>query len=79
MKRGFSQKQSVAILYGASATLGMFAVILIDDGIWKALSFALIVIAVIAVGYKELKDFKNEEIKSIKENRRKNKKEDNEK
>ena len=79
MKRGFSQKQSVAILYGASATLGMFAVILIDDGIWKALSFALIVIAVIAVGYKELNDFKNEEIKSIKENRRKNKKEDNEK
>lgn len=72
MKRGFSQKQAVAILYGASATLGMFAVILIDDGIWKALSFALIVVAVIAVGYKELKNFKNEEIKNIKENRRKN-------
>ena len=67
MKRGFSQKQAVAILYGASATLGMFAVILIDDGIWKALSFALIVIAVIAIGYKELKNFKSEEIKSIKE------------
>ena len=68
MKKGFSQKQAVAILYGASATLGMFAVILIDDGIWKALSFALIVIAIIAIGYKELKDFKNQEIKSIKEN-----------
>ena len=68
MKKGFSQKQAVAILYGASATLGMFAVILIDDGIWKALSFALIVIAIIAIGYKELKDFKNQEIKNIKEN-----------
>ena len=74
MKRGFSQKQAVAILYGASATLGMFAVILIDDGIWKALSFALIVIAIIAIGYKELKNFKNDEIKSIKENREKKRK-----
>lgn len=74
MKRGFSQRQAVAILYGASATLGMFAVILIDDGIWKALSFALIVIAVIAIGYKELKNFKNDEIKSLKENREKKRK-----
>lgn len=73
MRRGFSQKQAVSILYGASATLGMFAVILIDDGIWKALSFALIVIAVIAIGYKELKNFRNQEIKSIKD-RKKNSK-----
>lgn len=73
MQRGFSQKQAVTILYGASATLGMFAVILIDDGIWKAVSFALIVIAIIGIGYKELKNFKNEEIKSIKEFRNKNK------
>ena len=85
MKRGFSQKQAVAILYGASASLGMFAVILIDDGIWKALSFALIVIAIIAIGYKELVNFKNDEIKSIKQNYKekknainKNKEENNE-
>lgn len=76
MKRGFSQKQAVIMLYGASATLGMFAVILIDNGIWKALSFALIVVAVIAVGYKELKNFKDEEIKTIKANRKKKVKED---
>lgn len=76
MKRGFSQKQAVIMLYGASATLGMFAVILIDNGIWKALSFALIVVAVIAVGYKELKNFKDEEIKSIRSNRKKKIKED---
>ena len=30
----------------------MFAVILCDSGIWKALSFLLIVIVAIAVGYK---------------------------
>ena len=50
--RGFSQKQAVLILYGISATFGIFAVILCDSGFWKALSFLLIVIVAIAVGYK---------------------------
>ena len=52
VSKGFSQKQAVLILYGISATFGMFAVILFDSGIWKALSFALMVIAVIALGYR---------------------------
>ena len=50
--KGFSQKQAVLILYGISAIFGMFAVILCDSGIWKALSFLLIVIVAIASGYK---------------------------
>ena len=50
--RGFSQKQAVLILYGISAVFGMFAVILYDSGIWKALSFLLIVIIAIAAGHK---------------------------
>ena len=50
--RGYSQKQAVLILYGISAIFGMFAVILCDSGIWKALSFLLIVIVAIAAGYK---------------------------
>ena len=50
--RGFSQKQAVLILYGISAIFGMFAVILCDSGIWKALSFLLIVIVAVAAGYK---------------------------
>lgn len=49
--RGFSQKQAVLILYGISAIFGIFAVVLCDSGIWKALSFLLIVIVAIAVGY----------------------------
>lgn len=49
--KGFSQKQAVLILYGISAIFGMFAVILCDSGIWKALSFLLIVIVAIAAGY----------------------------
>ena len=52
VKRGFSQKQAVLILYGASATLGVFAIILFESGIWKAISFLLMVFAAVALGYK---------------------------
>ena len=54
LKKGFTQKEAVLILYGISATLGMFAIVLLESGIWKALSFALIVIEVIALGYKNM-------------------------
>ena len=50
--KGFSQKQAVLILYGISATFGLFAIILFDSGIWKALSFLLMVIVAIGLGYK---------------------------
>lgn len=49
--RGFSQKQAVLILYGISATFGIFAIIFLESGIWKALSFLLMVIAITAIGY----------------------------
>ncbi len=54
--KGFGQKQAVLILYGISATFGIFAVILLDSGIWKALSFLLMVIVAISLGYKNFKD-----------------------
>ena len=44
--------QAVLILYGLSASLGMFAIILFDSGIWKALSFLLLIISTIAMGYR---------------------------
>lgn len=53
IQKGFTQKQAVLIMYGLSAIFGMFAIILMDSGIWKALSFAVIIIIVIALGYKE--------------------------
>ena len=53
LKKGFTQKQAVLILYLISATFGMFAIILMESGIWKALSFAIMVILIIAAGYKE--------------------------
>lgn len=52
--KGYSQKQAVFILYGISATFGLFAIILLENGIWKALSFALLVIAMIMIGYKDI-------------------------
>lgn len=54
MRRGYSQRQSVLILYALAATLGMFAIILLESGIWKALSFALLVIAIGTIGYKDI-------------------------
>jgi len=53
LQKGFTQKQAVLILYGITAIFGMFAIILMDSGIWKALSFAIIVCIIIALGYKE--------------------------
>ena len=60
VRRGFTQKQAVLILYGASAIFGMFAIILFDSGIWKALSFLLMVIAAVAVGYRNFIMKKNQ-------------------
>ena len=61
MKRGYTQKQAVLILYGLTATLGMFAIILLESGPWKALSFALLVVAIVAIGYKDILKIKTEE------------------
>ncbi len=54
MKKGYTQKQAVFMLYGLSASCGMFAIILLESGIWKAISFALMVTAIIAIGYKDI-------------------------
>ncbi len=65
MDRGYTQKQAVLILYGLSATLGMFAIILFESGIWKAISFLLMIVAIIAIGYNDIfkikKNYINEE------------------
>ena len=60
VQKGFTQKQAVLILYGASATFGMFAIILFDSGIWKALSFLLMVIAAVMLGYRNFINQKSE-------------------
>ncbi len=59
VSKGFSQKQAVLILYGIAATFGLFAIILLESGIWKALSFLLMVIVALGLGYK---NFQSEKI-----------------
>lgn len=59
--KGFTQKEAVLTLYGISVACGMFAVILFESDIWKAISFALMVVAVVCIGYKEFFKLKEEE------------------
>lgn len=54
MDMGFNQKQSVAILYAISGTLGLAAVVLTSRGEVKAMVLVLAVIIAIAVGAKIL-------------------------
>ena len=61
LDKGYSQKQTVLILYGISATFGMFAVILLESGIWKAISFALMIVFAMAIGYHSMFKLKEEE------------------
>lgn len=61
MAKGYTQKQAVLIMYGITAILGMFAVILLESGIWKALSFALLIIAIVAIGYRDMEKFMESE------------------
>lgn len=56
--KGFSQKQAVLILYGIGATFGLFAIIMLESGIWKALSFLLMVIVALGLGYKNFQSEK---------------------
>ena len=58
--KGFSQKQAVLVMYAMSAALGLFAIILLESGIWKALSFLLMVIAALFLGYRNFLTEKNE-------------------
>ena len=39
-------------MYAITAALGLFAIVLLESGIWKALSFLLMVIAITAIGYR---------------------------
>ena len=61
MAKGYTQKQAVLIMYGITATLGMFAVILLESGIWKAISFALLIVTIVAIGYRDFNKLLEEE------------------
>ena len=67
MDQGFTQKQAVTILYALSATLGMSAIILIDDNWQKALAFLIVSLVVILLGYKGVKAYRKSIIEENKE------------
>ncbi len=52
LRLGLTQREAVLVIYAVTAALGIFAIVLLESGIWKALSFLLMVIALIAIGYK---------------------------
>lgn len=52
VEKGFTQKKAVLILYGITAVCGICAIVLFESGVWKAVSFALIVTAIVMAGYK---------------------------
>ena len=60
LKQGFTQREAVLIMYAITAALGLFAIILLDSGIWKALSFLILVIVIIAIGYRNFEKEKEE-------------------
>ena len=55
LKHGFTQKEAVFIMYSITAALGLFAIVLMESGIWKAISFLLMLIALVSIGYRNFK------------------------
>ena len=60
LKKGFTQKEAVLIMYAITAALGLFAIVLLESGIWKALSFLILVVVIIAIGYRNFEKDKFE-------------------
>ena len=60
LQKGFTQREAVLIMYAITAALGLFAIILFDSGIWKALSFLILVVVIVAIGYRNFSKEKEE-------------------
>ena len=67
MARGYTQKQSVLILYAAAVALGMSAIILLDSGIWKTIGFIAIIVLMVAIYIVEKKVQNEERRKELEE------------
>jgi UDP-GlcNAc:undecaprenyl-phosphate/decaprenyl-phosphate GlcNAc-1-phosphate transferase len=59
---GLSQKQSVLVLYTASATLGLSAIVLAHKGLLIAITMVISLFAFVVFGAKYLSEFRNEEV-----------------
>ncbi len=58
MDAGLTQRQAVVILYSVTAVLGIFAVVVVESDIWKAIALLLIIAVLSVIGTKEIEDKK---------------------
>ena len=59
---GLSQKQAVLVLYCITAIFGIFAVVLMQSSIWKAIGFAGIILILMCLEMKNIKISKRKEL-----------------
>ena len=62
LKLGFTQREAVFIMYAITAALGLFTIVLLESGVWKALSFLLMIIAILAIGFRNFEKEKEEKL-----------------
>ena len=62
LDNGYSQKQAVFILYGITATFGMFTIILLESGILKAISFGILIMLISLFGIKDILKLANKDL-----------------
>ena len=65
MDAGLTQRQVVVILYSVTAVLGIFAVVVVESDIWKAIALLLIFAVLSVVGSREIADKKKHKEISI--------------
>ena len=69
---GLSQRQAVLVLYAIAAIFGIFAIVLMESSIWKAIAF-LVIICILAaletvnIRIKKRKGLPSEKVKNLKE------------
>lgn len=67
MDAGLSQKQVVVILYTVTAILGIYAVVVVESNIWKAIALLLILAVLSVIGSKEIAEKKKKNMALHKE------------
>jgi UDP-GlcNAc:undecaprenyl-phosphate GlcNAc-1-phosphate transferase len=61
---GLTQKQAVVILYAVTALLGVFAVVLVESSVWKAITFAMIIAVLSVLGSRNIIGVRRKELEA---------------
>jgi UDP-GlcNAc:undecaprenyl-phosphate GlcNAc-1-phosphate transferase len=61
---GLTQKQAVIILYAVTALLGVFAVVLVESSVWKAIMFAMIIAVLSVLGSRNIFGVRKKELEA---------------